>query len=273
MSLYQQLRQLQHISNAYENWSEYRHAVTSYLIASTDADSSLAIFGAGNCNDLDLSLLISHFSDITLIDRDSSAMKQALIRYQLSDYPKITLADCDLVGICDSDYEDFADTLLEQIKLFGTDIDSEFLTDIALSYLHQLYERTADHRVSFGRDHFDYSVTLGLHSQLNNMPAWIFQAVTSALSFTGSAVTDYIASRNAPIVKKVNDSILDCTKKAALFGNERRSTASDTPIAGAIECILDLKQRYPDCKTAVTEWPFDLSSNRSYEMLLQTITF
>lgn len=265
MSLYQDLRSLQTIPHAYENWAEYRRAVTSYLIANTDSDSSLAIFGAGSCNDLDLALLVSHFSAITLIDMDSCSMTEALNQYRLTGYPGIRLCVCDLVGIPNSAYEEFADTLTEQIQLFGTSADPDFLRSIALSYLNQTYESAAHYRVSFGKEHFDYSVALGLHSQLNNMGAWIWSAVSSDTS-----VPQYIASNNEAIITRVNDIILESTKKAVLFGNERTSTASNSPIAGAIECILDIKKRFPSCKTALVNWPFDLASGQSYEMLLQT---
>lgn len=288
MSLYQDLRSLQNIPHAYENWTEYRRAVTSYLIANTDCDSSLAIFGAGKCNDLDLALLVSHFSSLTLIDINSRSMAEALEQYRLTDYPNIRLCEYDLVGIPDSSYEEFADTLTEQIQLFGTSVDPQYLQDIALSYLHSVYEAAARHNVSFGKGHFDYSVALGLHSQLNNMAAWIWTAVTAPLrqsagamlpngasastspEWAGTSVAQYIASNNQSIIERVNDTILECTRKAVLFGNERTGTASDGPIAGAVECILDIRKRFPDCTTAIVNWDFDPASGKSYEMLLQT---
>lgn len=93
MSLYEDLLQKQFLPHAYEDWAEYRNAISNYLIASTAADSTLAIFGAGCCNDWDLSLLAGHFSSITLIDNNLPAMKQALKRYQLETYPTITLTN------------------------------------------------------------------------------------------------------------------------------------------------------------------------------------
>ena len=93
MSLYEDLLQKQFLPHAYEDWAEYRNAISNYLIASTAADSTLAIFGAGCCNDWDLSLLAGHFSSITLIDNNLPAMKQALKRYQLETYPTIHLDD------------------------------------------------------------------------------------------------------------------------------------------------------------------------------------
>ena len=105
MSLYEDLLQKQFLPHAYEDWAEYRNAISNYLIASTAADSTLAIFGAGCCNDWDLSLLAGHFSSITLIDNNLPSMKQALKRYQLESYPTIHLDECNLTGLYGSDYE------------------------------------------------------------------------------------------------------------------------------------------------------------------------
>ena len=141
MSLYEDLLQKQFLPHAYEDWAEYRNAISNYLIASTAADSTLAIFGAGCCNDWDLSLLAGHFSSITLIDNNLPAMKQALKRYQLETYPTIHLDECNLTGLCGSDYENFCDTLFEQKKLFGASIDTELPVSTALAFLHQTYEK------------------------------------------------------------------------------------------------------------------------------------
>ena len=141
MSLYEDLLQKQYLPHAYEDWAEYRNAISNYLIASTAADSTLAIFGAGCCNDWDLSLLAGHFSSITLIDNNLPAMKQALKRYQLETYPTIHLDECNLTGLYGSDYENFCDTLFEQKKLFGASIDTELPVSTALAILHQTYEK------------------------------------------------------------------------------------------------------------------------------------
>ena len=100
-------------------------------------------------------------------------MKQALKRYQLESYPTIHLDECNLTGLYGSDYEKFCDTLFEQKKLFGASIDTELPVSTALAFLHQTYEKAKKHVIRYGSHAFDYSVAFGLHSQLNNMAAWI----------------------------------------------------------------------------------------------------
>lgn len=280
MSVYQYLRKLQQIPDAYDRWRDYRAALTNYVLSSTDMDSSLAIFGAGACNDIDLGLLISHFSSITLIDSDAHAMQLALSRYGLCEYNRIHCEVIDLVGITDHAYEEFATTLTSQLQLFGRSIDLELLESVAVSYLHQLYEHIRDGRLHLGAARYDYSVAFGLHSQLNNMPVWIYDAIIASLTDSSCnapadshtrAVAQLVSEETPAIIHKVNDTILSCTKKAVLFSNELESTASNGPISGAMECILDIKDRYSSCEKAVITWPFDTAHNRSYKMLLQKV--
>ena len=41
MSLYEDLLQKQFLPHAYEDWTDYRNAISNYLIASTAADLSI----------------------------------------------------------------------------------------------------------------------------------------------------------------------------------------------------------------------------------------
>lgn len=271
MTIYEQLQALQQIETAYEDWTDYRRVMTDYVLTHTGADSTLAIFGAGACNDIDLALLSGHFQKIVLIDSNAAAMDRARARYGLTDYPRLQCSVCNLTGITPRRYEEFTDLLLDQIKIFGTDIDMDLLADCAISYLHDVYDHLPAQPVVFAADSFDYSISFGLHSQLNNMFAWIFDAVSASLTGQDHKVHSYIASQTGTIVKKANNTIFHCTKKAAFLANERMNTASDPPVSGAYECIMDVKDRYPHCQAALVDWPFDPKRNLTYQMLLQTV--
>lgn len=272
-SIYSQLKKLQRIPDAYEKWADYRAAMTDYLLGNTGSDTTLAIFGAGCCNDLDLNRLISHFRQIDLFDLDEHAMRQGLMRCQLHDYPGIHRNVLDLVGITPGDYEDFSSLLTGQLQLFGAEIPPELLAGSALAFLHSIYDRIRGRRLRLGSRRFDYTVSFGLHSQLNNMFAWIWNAVAQPLGCTDASdgdtsVLSYLSAQTAPIVKRVNDTILDCTGKTAFFANELENLATRTPVSGALECIQDIKLRFPDCAAAVADWNF--SDAITYRMLLQT---
>lgn len=272
-SIYSQLKKLQRIPNAYEKWADYRAAMTDYLLGNTGSDSTLAIFGAGSCNDLDLNRLIGHFRSIDLFDMDEHSMRQGLMRCQLHDYPGIHVHVLNLVGITPGDYENFSQLLTGQLQLFGAQIDPELLSGSALAFLYPVYERARSHKLRLGSRRFDCTVSLGLHSQLNNMFAWIWNAVAQPLgcpdaSDGDTSVLSYLSGQTASIVKLVNDTILDCTGDRVFFVNELENLSTHTPVSGALECIQDIKTRFPDCSAAVADWNF--SDTVAYRMLLQT---
>ena len=47
-NLYDQLIRLSHLPNAYEEWSEYRSALTAFIISSTIGGGTALIVGAGD---------------------------------------------------------------------------------------------------------------------------------------------------------------------------------------------------------------------------------
>ena len=109
MSVYDELLKTQTIPHAYENWAEYRRELTEYLTGVTDAGSTLAVFGAGSCNDLDLCMLREHFSQITLIDCQKESMFAALDTYQLREDASLVLKEADFLGITPAEYREYAD--------------------------------------------------------------------------------------------------------------------------------------------------------------------
>lgn len=78
MNIYDQLRSLQVINNAYNEWESYRRELTEIIMKYAKESESIAIFGAGRCNDIDLRRLSECFSEIILFDKDLEAMKEGL---------------------------------------------------------------------------------------------------------------------------------------------------------------------------------------------------
>lgn len=110
------------------NWDDsewHRQQLTRLMLASKEkADLNLCVIGAGNCNDLNLSRLVTNFRQIHLVDIDTAALEQG-VRTQGCD-AKETIhvhGDCDATGIwgelaelVDSDTKDKdkVDRLLEK---------------------------------------------------------------------------------------------------------------------------------------------------------------
>ena len=64
------IKQKFRLPDAYEDWREYRQLLTDTVIECGNGDQSktIAIIGAGRCNDIDLKALCRHFEIITLVD-------------------------------------------------------------------------------------------------------------------------------------------------------------------------------------------------------------
>lgn len=271
MSIYDELLKFQIIPDAYENWTQYRNAVADYLLANTRPHTSVGVFGAGRCNDIDLRRFAEHFSSVTLIDADEAAMKFALRQYHLSDHPGFSLKISEFTGITPDDCRAFADELSSLLNVRGIHTDIHVLADYAVFKLDKLYQKSENFTPDFGSGSFDYSVAFGVHSQINNMAAWIWSAFASNLKADAPAVAKRIIRANKYLIPKLNTAILRATKEAAFFGCELAKTGSSDSIQGAYQCIHDLKSRNRITGQAITYWPFDTAQNLVYQMLIQEV--
>lgn len=271
MSVYDELLKFQILPNAYEEWAEYRQAVADYILENTRPGTSVGIFGAGRCNDMDLSRFGEHFSSVTLLDADRSAMQSALNRYGLSGHPGFTIEVSDFTGITADDYRALGDELSSLLNVRGIQTDIHVLADYAIFKLDKLYQKAENFTPDFGAHSFDYSIAFGVHSQINNMAAWIWSAFASNLKADDPAVTRRIIRANESIIPRLNTAILNATSETAFFGCELARTGSSGSIQGACQCIQDLKSNYPIIGQAITCWPFDQKQNISYQMLIQEV--
>lgn len=111
-------------SNDWKRYQDHREMVTNMLRESMSffndrTDISLAIWGAGKCNDVDLNLLSDKFSSITLVDIVDNDLNHAVQQQGCADNDKIRLLGrCDLSGV---------DRLLNQ---YAATQGSELLTQI-----------------------------------------------------------------------------------------------------------------------------------------------
>lgn len=133
-------------SQTFNNWERsrtHRDTITNLLMAHTP-NSLLRVFGAGNCNDLDLQALSSGFTSIELIDIDPTALSKGVQRQGILEKQGIRQTS--------------------DIDLSGNDYRSDTLADVSLSacLFTQLLEqldsetvRSADGVASYRRDHLE----------------------------------------------------------------------------------------------------------------------
>lgn len=81
MSVYANLKEKFILPNAYDDWRDFRTQLTDTMIRHKACEAnSLAIMGAGRCNDIDLERLWPDFQKITLIDIDTDSMEEGVKR-------------------------------------------------------------------------------------------------------------------------------------------------------------------------------------------------
>jgi hypothetical protein len=99
-------------------WETHRNMlmklVNENVIGIHNNDDHIAIFGAGECDDIDLRFLTNRFKEVYLIDRDIQAMEAGIINQQLSDLEnnKITIiGGFDFAGISKQFYVELEEML------------------------------------------------------------------------------------------------------------------------------------------------------------------
>jgi hypothetical protein len=99
-------------------WETHRNMlmklVNENVIGIHNNDDHIAIFGAGECDDIDLRFLTNRFKEVYLIDRDIQAMEAGMINQQLTDLEsnRITIVGgFDFAGISKQFYVELEEML------------------------------------------------------------------------------------------------------------------------------------------------------------------
>ncbi|MCI8507879.1 MAG: hypothetical protein HFJ06_04865 [Lachnospiraceae bacterium] len=295
MKLYDQIKSHFLLPDAYKDWTYYRDTLTRYLISQTDLIPlplsfhagmkqsemlpTLAIIGAGACNDIDLSRIAPHFSKITLIDNDETAMKKALRIYHLEDSPSICLLPVSLNGITDSDYRQFCDSLQTYIQL--PSFTPEEFEAFSISQIEHIFQRNRLTAIPLAPVSYDYIWCFGVHSQLQAMFSYIYHVFTVNLqnmlfpdtSIPGEAFSNCLKEENDFFIPRFHDALLSSAKTAVFVGCEQKRSGQETPIEGACQAIHDLRRRSLSLTESTILWNFYPAGGISYEMLIQKITF
>jgi hypothetical protein len=86
-------------SSNWNEFSEHRRKLTEMLLSQASASKTLAVVGAGNVNDLDLSELTKQFESLALIDLDLQAMQAGVARQFSASIPtNVELIEWDATG-------------------------------------------------------------------------------------------------------------------------------------------------------------------------------
>lgn len=200
------------LPNAYKEWRGYRQKLTDFIEENCVAEGGrkpvLAIWGAGRSNDIDLARLAERFK-LVLIDRDAEGLAQACKAYGLEETDAICV-DLPFWNVELETYEMFEALLAEGEE---AEIVIEHLKQVAFDNSHRVLPE-------IGR-RFDYSVCVGLHSQLNARFAGLLYMYWENYDEEElQMIENAIRALNEAAVTRTNDVIYMLTEKLMVFGLE-----------------------------------------------------
>ncbi len=278
MAIYDELRLLQKIPDAYVTWAAYRQELTDYILAETREGASLAIFGAGPLNDFDLKKLGGHFSRICLLDRDLTGVEEAFSTQGLTEEEreKFQFKEVDFLGITDEEYRYLSDAMQHELMRYGLRTDIEQLAAYSMDLWTQVYEKANQTELDFGEETFDYVVAVGVHSQINNVAAWLWDAFSQTLGQFDGSFYQLVINENEVAIPRFQDAMLSICKEACVLGLEQESLGQPGSVQGAIQGLMDIENRIAKKQLKRQSekellWPLDQKNGIVHRMRVQTL--
>ena len=263
-NLYAELMRLQTIPDAYSSWRSYRNGLTRLITGRTAPGSTALIVGAGRCCDLDLLRLQDHFSGITLLDKDLSAMEEG-VRAQGGSIGAVRLLRVDLLGISDEVYTGIADRMTAMIlpSLRSGEAGASAFTDAFLREIRSAWTARRPDSPMIPPRAADYVICCGVHSQLMTVFPRMAGVYARYVPIDTGPVLSLVRSLVPEAVRSLNDDLFRWAKDGVLIGLEDPESAID----GAWQAARDLSGRgLSDPRSEVLIWPFDKSRGKTYPM-------
>ncbi len=308
MNVIDEIKKEFEIPGAFESWALYREQVTDLILASvsqpdllqeaspqtsiqdversrwpmptsgTKATGSIALFGIGPANDIDLRRLSERFERITLIDLDREGMERGLVRYGLQHCPKVALWDTSLSGVTMEDVAAFFKTLYDQVVRRGRALTEAAFMEMSRAALKQIRRKVMTTRevlrARLPKEHYDMVVSVGLHSQFWSILSysWLTLAGNVEEQIFGHVMNhdpffETLRSIDDVFIPMLNEVMLSMGDRAIIAVEEDEAH----PVEGAFQSMQDIRQRYPDVQEKRLHWPFRPEEGKSYEMLFQII--
>ncbi|MBQ7707916.1 MAG: hypothetical protein IJT72_09085 [Lachnospiraceae bacterium] len=291
MSIYNQLKEKFIMKNAYEDWADYRKALTDIVIdnnydSSLDTDSdkakekkSIAIIGAGRCNDLEVARLAECFDEITLIDVDKNALEECISSQEKSIRDIIKIRLLSINGLHEDDLEAFCDKLLSFVRNNVKALDEtryeKYICDL-LDVLKEKASKAVDELdKKLLKESFDTVVCNGVFSQLLSMYLFFILSVSQSVSDeilidvskTCLTAKERLSEINSIVIPQINNVLISAAKKEVVFGNE---FSDINKTEGSAQCIDDIRKKYKP-EEVYLDWNFNSREMIGYKMLVQII--
>lgn len=231
MSYFDEMIATERIPDSYVGWEQYRREVTEYIEDNCrvinenrqcggGTKPTLALWGIGQAGDIDIGRLAKCYK-LVLIDRDREAVLRAVSEYGLEEQDYI-IADIPFWQVDDDQYR-----LYEAMLEDCTDAEHilEFLTGIATGNSGKYIGKMENVDIAGDRDRyldiFDYSVAVGLHSQLNSrFAALLYHYRDNYHEEDLRLISSAISGLNEAAVERLNDYMYHMTKGVFIYGYE-----------------------------------------------------
>jgi hypothetical protein len=273
MTVYDALEKRHVMPRAWEDWADYRKAWSNQILRGCEEDGSLLIVGAGACNDYDLERFLGFFHEVILLDSDLKSMEEAKKRLPEKKRDVLRLQEMDVLGIRPEDYEDFCGRVQERVNRKGKLTDVNELAELALELIETMYQKAGERRALLSFPQADYVAISGVHSQVNHMLPWIWEAYMQVLEQRDLRVFERISRENDRIIKELDDDLLAAANRRLFVSAETGRAGVPGAVQGAYQALEDLKSRegISILEQKKLMWSYDLRQPLIYEMEALTI--
>lgn len=307
MNIFESIKQEFRIPHAYEDWKEYRRQLTDIILSgdsgmenlhgvtesrispsgytgTEEKHGSIAILGAGPCNDLDLRRISDSFDEVSLIDIDTESTKNGVISQGLKDHHGIKTVNLSITGITEELSESFFNRLYIYVYEKGMSLTETDFTERSIEEFKKLEEHLYKSQEAITavlpQKNYDVIVAAGLHSQLWSILSYSWHVLAGNVSeqiLSGRQIDpepfhEYIREVDDRFIPYLNSAIIGSAGERAVFASEYDP---NHPSEGAWQCIRDLRKRFTsgeiDLRESSLLWPFNPQQRKRYNMLIQDI--
>ena len=275
------IKQKFRLPDAYEDWREYRQLLTDTVIECGNGDQSktIAIIGAGRCNDIDLKALCRHFEIITLVDCDSDAMNEAVAKLTDDAAKRVEINSTSLTGINETDLNLYFESVLSAVRNQGYKLTYDSFEEIILSELEIFKDKLPTSYEILIKELPKRDIVLcnGVFSQLFSAISFFVRSVAGSIPdslFTGAMqaadrLEQELKSMNNVVIPVICKALIQSANDYVIFGNECLKT---DPVEGAGQCIEAVRNSGRTVKEFEYLWDFNRREKVTYNMLIQVVT-
>ncbi|USK72009.1 hypothetical protein [Peribacillus asahii] len=263
-------------------WEGHRNQVSGLfhdVFSKKASVDKIAIFGAGNCDDLELNYLASNCNSIYLFDLDVESMKRGTQYLLASTRNKIKLVELDVTGLKNIDFEHHLSSLLK----CGEKVESilQYVRDIEKYVVESSKDEWADFL-----DSFDLVASSAIYTQLfyNWALDTLSQYETQYNKEELEQIKEGFLDLRDSIILAYHDSIFKCCKTTGFVitwtdilkmepeyidtikqgPNAIFALASNIGYGAALIAVKDFIENANKADFSLKYWPWDFNEEKQY---------